>query len=129
MTIHVFIVDSTTFKIHLENLFAGTGAKDRVVDFNNNVIVKLKKKHSLDALLSAIKQGIVVNPRGMEPIGAKGVFEVVTSEYKDMLTDTTVARTPWTRQFYSRATTGPKGEPIPDPDSGDSDPGAAQPAE
>lgn len=36
MTTHVFIVDSTTFKVHLENLFAGTGAKDMVVDFNNS---------------------------------------------------------------------------------------------
>ncbi len=33
---HVFIVDSTTFKYHLENLFVGTGAKDIVIDFNNN---------------------------------------------------------------------------------------------
>ena len=41
MTTHVFIVDSTTFKVHLENLFAGTGAKDIVVDFNNNVTSKL----------------------------------------------------------------------------------------
>jgi len=36
MTTHVFIVDSTTFKIHLEYLFAGTGAKNYLVDFNNN---------------------------------------------------------------------------------------------
>lgn len=36
MTTHVFIVDSTTFKVHLENLFAGTGAKNMVVDFNNS---------------------------------------------------------------------------------------------
>ena len=36
MTTHVFIVDSTTFKIHLEYLFAGTGAKDNKVDFNNS---------------------------------------------------------------------------------------------
>ncbi len=35
MTTHVFIVDSTTFKIHLEYLFAGTGAKDNKVDFNS----------------------------------------------------------------------------------------------
>jgi predicted RNA-binding protein len=35
MTTHVFIVDSTTFKLHLEYLFAGTGAKDNKVDFNN----------------------------------------------------------------------------------------------
>ncbi len=36
MTTHVFIVDSTTFKLHLEYLFAGTGAKDNRIDFNNN---------------------------------------------------------------------------------------------
>ncbi|MBN2086984.1 DUF91 domain-containing protein [Candidatus Peregrinibacteria bacterium] len=44
MTTHVFIVDSITFKIHLEYLFAGTGAKKGsshnnegyYVDFNNN---------------------------------------------------------------------------------------------
>ena len=35
MTTHIFIVDETTFKIHLEYLFAGTGAKDFLVDFNN----------------------------------------------------------------------------------------------
>ncbi len=36
MTTHVFIVDATTFKYHLEYLFAGTGAKDEVIDFNNS---------------------------------------------------------------------------------------------
>lgn len=36
MTTHVFIVDSTTFKIHLEYLFAGTGAKENYIDFNNS---------------------------------------------------------------------------------------------
>ena len=36
MTTHVFIVDSTTFKLHLKYLFAGTGAKDNKIDFNNN---------------------------------------------------------------------------------------------
>lgn len=35
MTMHVFIVDSTTFKSHLEYLFAGTGAKDSKIDFND----------------------------------------------------------------------------------------------
>ena len=35
MTTHVFIVDATTFKLHLEYLFAGTGARDAAVDFNN----------------------------------------------------------------------------------------------
>ena len=36
MTTHVFIVDSTTLKIHLEYMFAGTGAVDNVIDFNNS---------------------------------------------------------------------------------------------
>jgi len=35
-TTHVFIVDTNTFKYHLEYLFAGTGAKDNIIDFNNN---------------------------------------------------------------------------------------------
>ena len=34
MTTHVFIVDKTTFKYHLEYMFAGTGAKGHDVDFN-----------------------------------------------------------------------------------------------
>lgn len=34
MTTHVFIVDEVTFKCHLNYLFAGTGAKDKDVDFN-----------------------------------------------------------------------------------------------
>lgn len=33
-TTHVFIVDTTTFKYHLEYQFAGTGAKDHKIDFN-----------------------------------------------------------------------------------------------
>jgi hypothetical protein len=32
---HVFIVDTRTFQFHLEYLFAGTGAKDYKIDFNN----------------------------------------------------------------------------------------------
>jgi len=36
MTTHIFIVDKTTFKLHLEYLFAGTGAKDNQIDFNNS---------------------------------------------------------------------------------------------
>ena len=40
-TTHVFIVDTKTFKYHLEYLFAGTGAKDNKIDFNNNTNTKL----------------------------------------------------------------------------------------
>jgi hypothetical protein len=41
MTTHVFIVDSTTFKLHLEYLFAGTGAKEHEIDFNNGLRTRL----------------------------------------------------------------------------------------
>lgn len=41
-TTHVFIVDTVTFKYHLEYLFAGTGAKDNVIDFNGKSNTDLK---------------------------------------------------------------------------------------
>lgn len=34
-TTHVFVVDTTTLKCHLEFMFAGTGSKDDVIDFND----------------------------------------------------------------------------------------------
>lgn len=52
MNTHVFIVDSTTFKIHLEYLFAGTGAKDHNVDFNNHTESKLH--HSPENMLAGM---------------------------------------------------------------------------
>lgn len=41
MTTHVFIVDSITFPFHLKYLFAGTGAKEHFIDFNNSQCTKL----------------------------------------------------------------------------------------
>jgi len=41
-TTHVFIVDTITFKLHLEYQFAGTGAKESYVDFNANPNTVLK---------------------------------------------------------------------------------------
>lgn len=41
MTTHVFIVDTNTFRYHVEYLFAGTGAKDTYVDFNNSYTTSL----------------------------------------------------------------------------------------
>lgn len=35
MTTHVFIVNSNTFEVHLKYLFAGTGAREDFIDFNN----------------------------------------------------------------------------------------------
>lgn len=44
MTTHIFIVDTKTFKIHLEYLFVGTGAGDKNVDFNNRSKTELHHK-------------------------------------------------------------------------------------
>ena len=41
-TTHVFIVDTITFKLHLEYQFAGTGAKESYIDFNANPNTILK---------------------------------------------------------------------------------------
>lgn len=41
---HVFIVDYNTFKYHLEYMFAGTGAGDKVIDFNNSPTTSLHSK-------------------------------------------------------------------------------------
>lgn len=57
-TTHVFIVDSTTFKYHLEYLFVGTGAKDEYIDFNNNSFTELhsKKETNLLAMMADIQR-------------------------------------------------------------------------
>jgi len=49
MNTHVFIVDPITFKVHLEYLFAGTGAKEHFIDFNNKKDTKLY--HSIENML------------------------------------------------------------------------------
>ena len=84
------------------------------MDFNMNVLFKIAKDEDIEPIQEAIRQGILVNPRGMEPLGAKGLFEVITETHREQLSEDTVKHTPWTRQFYSRKTTGPQGEPIED---------------
>ncbi|MFC1821638.1 hypothetical protein ACFL9T_02955 [Thermodesulfobacteriota bacterium] len=84
------------------------------LDMNTDVLVRVGKEHQIQPLLDGIREGLVVNPRGMEPLGAKGVFEAVTGELSSLLSASTVKHTPWTRQFYPRSTTGPDGESIPD---------------
>jgi hypothetical protein len=83
------------------------------MDFNMNVLSKIAKEEDINPIKEAITQGILVNPRGMEPLGAKGLFEVITEKNRVKLSEEeTIKHTPWTRQFYSRSTTGPVGEPI-----------------
>jgi hypothetical protein len=84
------------------------------MDFNLNVLTKIGKEEDIDPIKEAIKQGILVNPRGMEPLGAKGLFEVMTNKYKGRLSEDTVRHTPWTRQFHTRSATDPNGEAIED---------------
>jgi len=84
------------------------------MDFNLNVLTEIGKEEDIEPIKEAIRQGILVNPRGMEPLGAKGLFEVMTNKYKGRLSEDTVKHTPWTRQFHTRSTTDPTGKTIED---------------
>jgi hypothetical protein len=65
--------------------------------------------------MQAVAEGRVLNPRGTEPINVKSMFEVITTAaFSQRFHDETVRRTPWTRRFFERRTTGPRGEEIPD---------------
>jgi len=85
------------------------------MDFNNDVFLKLHRKHDLSPLMQAIAEGRVLNPRGTEPINVKSMFEVITTaSFSRRFHDETVRRTPWTRRFFERRATGPQGEEIAD---------------
>lgn len=84
------------------------------MDFNLNVLVKIGRMQDISPIKEAIRQGILVNPKGMEPMGAKGMFEILTSGNRIGLSEETTGHTPWTRQFYRRTTTDPRGAPIDD---------------
>ena len=85
------------------------------MDFNTNILLDLHRKHNLEPVLQAVREGRVINPRGTEPVNSKGMFEVLTDpEKKYLFNPETVKRTPWTRQFYERKTTGPDNQEIPD---------------
>ena len=84
------------------------------MDFNNDVLYKLHRQHDLAPLLNAVGEHRVINPRGTEPINIKSMFEVITGPYADRFHPETVQRTPWTRRFFGRNTTGPDGEEITD---------------
>jgi hypothetical protein len=82
------------------------------MDFNNDVFLKLHRKHDLTPLYQAIRENRILNPRGTEPINVKSMFEVITGPLSDRFDPETVRRTPWTRRFFSRRTTGPRSETI-----------------
>jgi hypothetical protein len=84
------------------------------VDFNTDVLLSLHRTYGLDPLLQAVREHRVINPRGMEPINIKSMFEVLTGPDQARFHRETVTRTPWTRRFFPRRTTGPDGARIPD---------------
>ena len=92
----------------------GTEATVIFMDFNLDTLVKIGKDEDIKPIKEAIKQGILVNPRGMEPLGAKGMFEVLTDTSEIQLSEDTRRHTPWTRQFFRRRTVGPQGEGVDD---------------
>ncbi|MFC1580541.1 hypothetical protein ACFL4N_06455 [Thermodesulfobacteriota bacterium] len=84
------------------------------MDFNLNVLIEIGKGEDISPIKEAIRQGILVNPKGMEPLGAKSMFETLTSGKREDLSEETTGHTPWTRQFSPRSTTDPQGKPIED---------------
>jgi hypothetical protein len=84
------------------------------MDFNNDVFLKLHRKHDLTPLYQAIRENRVLNPRGTEPINVKSMFEVITGSLSAKFDPETVRRTPWTRRFFPRRAIGPEGEEIED---------------
>jgi len=82
------------------------------MDFNTDVLLNLHRRHDLSPVLKAVQERRVINPRGTEPINVKSMFEVITGLHQERFHKEIVKRTPWTRQFYSRSTDGPRGEKI-----------------
>lgn len=84
------------------------------MDFNTDVLLAIHRRENVAPLIQAVREGRVVNPRGTEPINVKSTFEIVTGDRAPKFHREIVDRTPWTRRFYCRKTTGPQGRPISD---------------
>jgi hypothetical protein len=84
------------------------------MDFSTEVLLALHRKTGLSPLLQAIRERRVINPRGIEPLNVKSIFEAITGPWRDQFDPEIVRRTPWTRRFYSRRTEGSNGIEIPD---------------
>jgi len=84
------------------------------MDFNTDVLLNLHRKQGLEAVLQAVREGRVINPRGTEPINVKSMYELITGDRRALFHREIVERTPWTRRFYPRGTEGPDGQDIRD---------------
>lgn len=85
---HVFIVNQTTFKVHLENMFAGTGAADVPTDFIFDSSIEIhtqNEKRSVGMMvdLARIRKGdkIIFFVTGIAKF--YGVFEAVSDFFVD----------------------------------------------
>jgi len=104
-------------ELELENgrvCWKGQPVSIAFVDFNSDILLSLHRKHNLAPLLQAVREGRVINPRGTEPINVKSTFEVLTDLEQGRFSRDSVSRTPWTRRFFARRTSGPNGEDIGD---------------
>ncbi len=82
MTTHVFIVDHDTFKCHLEYLFVGTGAGEKIIDFNNSetTIEYAGKKHKGESGLL----GMIADNQRMR-IGDNVIFYLLQKKSKNKM--------------------------------------------
>ena len=95
MTTHVFIVDINTFKYHLEYMFAGTGARDCTIDFNDNentnmhyatennlvsLIADIKRIKIGDFVIFYLQQNI---QEGVKEGKFFGIFKIISSAFLD----------------------------------------------
>ena len=95
MTTHVFIVDINTFKYHLEYMFAGTGARNYTIDFNDNentnmhyaaennlvsLIADIKRIKIGDFVIFYLQQNI---KEGVKEGKFFGIFKIISSAFLD----------------------------------------------
>jgi hypothetical protein len=79
------------------------------MDFNNDVFLKLHRKHDLTPLYQAIRENRILNPRGTEPINVKSMFEVITGPQSDALSSGNRGPNPLDPAVFLPRTTGPNG--------------------
>lgn len=100
MTTHVFVVNETTFQYHLKYQFAGTGDKDKDVDFNDtpDSVLYPYKQHAAEAGLVAmmadcarVRMGdlVIFYLQATKVSEGKfyGVFQVVSEPFLDRRSD------------------------------------------
>jgi len=73
------------------------GFRPTVIFLDSNLDALLALGDEVDGLIAAIYEGLVVNPRGLEPLGDKALFSAVTGSLRDSLNPWTVEFTPETR--------------------------------